>query len=115
LALKEAARRLQETTRLYDTPARLGGDEFVLLQGEIAHATQAEALGQRLLESLAKPYVLAGKNFDLSASIGIAIFPGDGRDATTLLKCADVALYRAKAKGKNRVEVSCRPLGQAET
>ena len=106
LALKEVARRLRALPRLSDVPARLGGDEFVLLQQNVANVAQARALGRRIIASLSEPYVLEGQPYELGASVGIAIYPRDGREARTLLQSADLALYRAKAAGKNRAELS---------
>ncbi|MBD5606286.1 MAG: diguanylate cyclase [Candidatus Eremiobacteraeota bacterium] len=104
LALQEAARRLERVARLHDVPARLGGDEFILLQREANDENDTEALGERLVDALCEPYVLDGKTFELSASVGVAVFPDDGRDARELVRNADLALYRAKANGKNRLE-----------
>ncbi|GAC1305401.1 MAG: hypothetical protein NVS2B3_10290 [Vulcanimicrobiaceae bacterium] len=105
LALREVARRLTNVGRGYDVPARYGGDEFVFLQSDLDHASEARTLGERLVAHLALPYELAGETFALGASLGIAVYPADGTDARTLLENADLALYRAKAKGKHRVEM----------
>lgn len=112
LALVEAARRIAAVSRdPDDRPARLGGDEFVVIQN-IADPTRApasaRAFGERVVAALARPYVLDGKLVSLGASSGVAIFPHDGSDATALLSAADLALYRAKAAGKNRVEIGAR-------
>jgi len=99
--LKLAAQRLRGCVREEDTVARLGGDEFVLLlvdqDGErsVTHAVE------RLLESMSQPYRMLGKEFVLTCSVGVAMFPGDGRDVETLLKHADAAMYRAKSVGRN--------------
>jgi diguanylate cyclase (GGDEF)-like protein/PAS domain S-box-containing protein len=106
LALKEVARRLRTIPRLHDVPARLGGDEFVLLQTEIEQTSDTESLGNRIVAELSRPYELDRQIFRMGASIGVALFPQDGNDERTLLQSADIALYRAKALGKNRVEVS---------
>jgi diguanylate cyclase (GGDEF)-like protein/PAS domain S-box-containing protein len=105
-ALQEVARRLLIAGRLEDVPARIGGDEFVLIQADVADASESEALGNRIVDLLSEPYVLVERTFEMSASVGIAVFPGDGEDAPTLLKSADAALYRAKTGGKKRVELS---------
>jgi diguanylate cyclase (GGDEF)-like protein/PAS domain S-box-containing protein len=104
LALQEVGRRLRDLVRPCDLPARLGGDEFVLLQGEIAGRSDTMALGSRIVEKLSEPYVLEGATYALGASVGVALFPEDGRDAKTLLHNADLALYAAKNQGKGRVE-----------
>jgi diguanylate cyclase (GGDEF)-like protein/PAS domain S-box-containing protein len=104
LALQEVGRRLRELVRPCDLPARLGGDEFVLLQGEILRRSDPTALGGRIVAKLSEPYVLDGVTYALGASVGVALFPDDGRDAKTLLRNADLALYAAKNGGKGRVE-----------
>ncbi len=99
--LKLAAQRLHACVRDEDTVARLGGDEFVLLlvdqEGErsVSHAVE------RLREAMSQPYRVLGKEFVLTCSVGVALFPADGRDVETLLKHADAAMYRAKALGRN--------------
>jgi diguanylate cyclase (GGDEF)-like protein len=104
LALQEVGRRLRELVRPCDLPARLGGDEFVLLQGEISRRSDTTALGGRIVAKLSEPYVLDGVTYALGASVGVALFPEDGRDAKTLMRNADLALYAAKHAGKGRVE-----------
>ncbi len=106
LALQEAARRLSGVARRHDIPARLGGDEFVLLQTEVRDRAETAALGARIVRALSLPYTLDDRRFELGASVGIATFPDDGKDARGLLKSADDALYRAKALGKHRVEIA---------
>jgi diguanylate cyclase (GGDEF)-like protein/PAS domain S-box-containing protein len=106
LALQEAARRLRDVARRHDIPARLGGDEFVLLQTEVADRAETATLGARIVNALSAPYALDDRTFELGASVGIATYPYDGKDARGLLKSADEALYRAKALGKHRVEVA---------
>jgi diguanylate cyclase (GGDEF)-like protein/PAS domain S-box-containing protein len=104
LALQEVGRRLRELVRPSDLPARLGGDEFVLLQREISRPSDTTALASRIVTKLSEPYVLDGVTYALGASVGVAVFPGDGRDAKSLLRNADLALYAAKNQGKGRVE-----------
>jgi diguanylate cyclase (GGDEF)-like protein/PAS domain S-box-containing protein len=104
LALQEVGRRLRGLVRPCDLPARLGGDEFVLLQGDIARRSDTTALGGRIVAKLSEPYVLDGVTHALGASVGVALFPEDGRDAKTLMRNADLALYAAKNAGKGRVE-----------
>lgn len=99
--LREIGRRLFQAVRESDTVARLGGDEFVvLLQGvrsELAAATGAE----KLLSALADPIMVGEHSLQASVSIGIALAPADGNDASTLRKKADLAMYAAKAAGKH--------------
>jgi diguanylate cyclase (GGDEF)-like protein/PAS domain S-box-containing protein len=104
LALQEVGRRLREMLRPCDVPARIGGDEFVLLQGEIARRSDTTRLAGRIVAKLSEPYVLEGVTYALGASVGVALFPEDGRDAKTLMRNADLALYAAKNAGKGRVE-----------
>ena len=82
-----------------DLAARLGGDEFAILHG-VAGADDAAALSQRIIDALAAPYDLEGHQANVGASIGIALAPTDGSDPEALLRCADLALYRAKAQGR---------------
>jgi diguanylate cyclase (GGDEF)-like protein/PAS domain S-box-containing protein len=97
--LRAVAERLGNTLQGEDTLARLGGDDFVLLQ-PIKSVEDAAALAQRLLGVLARPFTIDGKQLSVAASIGISIYPNDGRDFLELLKNADAALYHAKESGK---------------
>ncbi|MCJ2087194.1 diguanylate cyclase [Methylobacterium sp. E-005] len=98
--LREVAHRMREVLRSWDVIARLGGDEFAILLDR-AHDEQAAAgVAERLLATMAAPVHLAGQSIQVSLSIGLAIAPLHGRDADTLLACADVALYRAKLEGR---------------
>ncbi len=99
--LQQVAKRLLEQVRKGDTVARLGGDEFVLLLNELRQRDDAVPIAENLLEVLAQPYQVEGQEVDMSASIGISVFPGDGESADVLVKHADTAMYRAKAQGKN--------------
>ncbi len=100
--LKAVARRLQETMRETDTVSRLGGDEFAILQQvDKDHRHEALALADRLIRTIGAPYEIEGHQIVIGISIGIAIAPDDGTDATQLLKNADLALYRAKSEGRN--------------
>jgi diguanylate cyclase (GGDEF)-like protein len=103
LLLKEVGRRLQNTTRDVDCVARLGGDEFAVLQ--VSDGNQVGgviALCDRILKAITEPYDLEGRKLILETSIGIALAPQDGTDADVLIKNADLALYKAKAEGRNR-------------
>ena len=99
--LCEAARRLRATLRASDVVARLGGDEFVVMLPEVASSNQAEAAARKVLAALATPMALAGRELAVSASVGISLYPQDGGDESTLMKCADLAMYGAKKAGKN--------------
>ena len=97
--LVEVAERLKQSLRQVDTAARLGGDEFVLLLNKV-EANGAEIAARRLLKSLAEPIELEDMSFNLSCSIGIAMFPGDGLDMDELIKNADSAMYAVKERGR---------------
>jgi diguanylate cyclase (GGDEF)-like protein/PAS domain S-box-containing protein len=106
LALQASARRIAEASDEADTFARLGGDEFVVLRPGARDDAATLAFATALLAALARPIAVPPDSFALSASIGVARFPADGADASTLMQRADGALYRAKAAGKNRVEMA---------
>jgi diguanylate cyclase (GGDEF)-like protein/PAS domain S-box-containing protein len=97
--LRAVAERLGNTLQAADTLARLGGDDFVLLQ-TIKSVEDAAALAQRILGVLTRPFTVEGQQLGIAASIGISIYPDDGRDFVELLKNADAALYHAKESGK---------------
>jgi len=100
--LKEVANRLRTLLREADFASRLGGDEFCLLLHDITDNLSAANVAQRCLKLLAQPVILAGREITPHASIGIAIYPHDGKDANFLIKAADTAMYEAKNKGKNQ-------------
>ena len=93
------AERLGNIVHGDDTLARLGGDDFILVHS-IKSVEDAAALAQRLLGVLARPFIVEGKTLSVAASIGISLYPNDGRDFVELLKNADAALYHAKESGK---------------
>jgi diguanylate cyclase (GGDEF)-like protein len=102
--LRQVAHRLRRFVRASDTVARLGGDEFAILLNQIGNYAEAGVVVDKILESLRAPLRLPGKPVVLTASIGISVHPEDGRDAATLLKNADMAMYRAKRAGKDKAE-----------
>jgi diguanylate cyclase (GGDEF)-like protein len=99
--LKQVAHRLSQLLRKADTLARLGGDEFVLVLNEITGPRDAETVASKVLASLSEPVTLSGLDVQISASIGVSVFPEDGFDAETLLQHADAAMYHAKKNGRN--------------
>ena len=102
--LKEVATRLKGCVRDSDTIARLGGDEFVVLLPELGDDKYAATVAQKVLSVIARPFTLIGHEFRVTASIGISTYPGDGLDEQSLTKNADIAMYQAKAEGKNNFQ-----------
>ena len=98
--LVQAAHRLHALVAEGDTVARLGGDEFLLLFTDLHEGSCTDSLARRVLESFTRPFELDGREYFVSASIGIATFPNDGTEAEILLKNADMALYQAKDAGR---------------
>jgi len=99
--LAELATRLRTTLREGDVIGRMGGDEFVVLIEEFVEAAQVAEVAKKVLETLARPFQLQGREFEVTASLGISLYPEDGKDAQTLLKSADIAMYLVKQQGKN--------------
>jgi diguanylate cyclase (GGDEF)-like protein len=93
--------RLKAAVREYDTVARLGGDEFAILLDTLIDAAEAETVAQRVLASLSPPVRLARKEVEITASMGISVFPEGGDAAEALLRSADQAMYSAKRAGRN--------------
>jgi diguanylate cyclase (GGDEF)-like protein/PAS domain S-box-containing protein len=102
--LVSVARRLRRCLRAEDTLARLGGDEFAILLPEIADRRDSFLVTEKCLSALSGSELISGHELTVNASIGVAIFPEDGADVQHLLRSADVAMYRAKARGGARVE-----------
>jgi diguanylate cyclase (GGDEF)-like protein len=98
--LRAIAERLRQGVRDNDTVARLGGDEFAIVQTDIESPIDAMGLASRLIELIEAPFEIEGHQIVIGTSIGIAFAPQDGLDADQLLKCADLALYRAKIDGR---------------
>jgi len=103
--LQEAAARMLAQVREGDTVARLGGDEFAILLESIQNTDDARAVAERLRHSLAQPYVPVGPDPVVSASIGVVPYAPQLSDPGEWLAQADTALYRAKSRGRNRVEL----------
>ena len=99
--LKEVARRLSACVRSGDTVARISGDEFVVILGDMASPENAPHVAQKVLERLAAPFAISGRETFVTASIGMAIYPDDGDNADALISAADAAMYRAKESGRN--------------
>jgi diguanylate cyclase (GGDEF)-like protein len=101
LLLAQVSDRLRLCLSDSDVLGRLGGDEFVVLQSDIGRPEQASALARRLLDAMVAPFDPGGRQVYLGVSIGISIGPGDGADVDTLLKNADMAMYRSKSEGRS--------------
>jgi len=101
--LHEAARRISSCVRESDTVARLSGDEFTVILSEFPDARHTDYVAQKIVSRLAMPYQVAGEMVQVSASIGISLFPDDAKDIGALMKTADRAMYDAKNKGRNRL------------
>ena len=99
--LKQVSARLWGTTRESDVLARLGGDEFSLLLKPIEGPREAAAVAERIVKAIAAPFQIGGHQVIISASVGIAMAPGDGTTTDALMKNADLAAYRAKAEGRS--------------
>lgn len=99
--LVEMAKRLRNCVRSSDVVARLGGDEFVVVLNEISQIDQVATVARNILSSICEPLLIGSQECMTTASIGIAMFPGDGTDGQTLTKNADMAMYLAKDGGKN--------------
>lgn len=102
--LMEVARRLGSCVREADTIARLGGDEFTIILPEMGEAAQSQRIAEKIVEKLTQPFFFANidAGYNISASIGIALYPDDATDLSGLLICADKAMYASKAAGRNR-------------
>ena len=102
--LRVAGERLTSLLRKSDTVARMGGDEFMLLLPEIAQVEDAAEVAQKILEAIRQPFVFDVHEIHVSTSIGIALYPDDGEDEDTLMKNADIAMYRAKDQGRDNCQ-----------
>jgi len=103
--LQSVAKRLQTSVRLYDTVSRQGGDEFVVLLPEVEEVQDAVRAAKKLIEAMAQPHHINGQLLRATVSIGISIYPDDGKDLETVVKNADTAMYQAKKIGRNTYQV----------
>jgi len=99
--LKEVANCLKQSIRNSDTVARIGGDEFVVLLEEITDKNDISMIAKVLIDELHKPFTINQEDYEISGSIGIAIYPADGNNTDELLASADKAMYKAKENGRD--------------
>ncbi len=102
--LRLVASRLQQQLREGDTVARLGGDEFIVLLDKLDETGDAALVARKLSGAFERPFVIEGRELYVGASIGISLYPEDGKDADTLVKNADVSMYKAKEMGRNNYQ-----------
>jgi diguanylate cyclase (GGDEF)-like protein/PAS domain S-box-containing protein len=103
IVLKEVAHRLGRCVRETDTVARLGGDEFVLILTDLPETDDVDVIAEKVLTTLSRPIEVDGHDMFVTASIGISLYPRDGDNGETLLRYADIAMYRVKEHGRNSV------------
>ncbi|MBL4689123.1 MAG: diguanylate cyclase, partial [Nannocystaceae bacterium] len=113
--LREVADRLRASVRDVDTVSRLGGDEFTVILEGMAQAPDAALAAQRILENVARPCLLADRHLQVTASVGIALYPADAENEDALIKCADMAMYRAKEHRGNAYEFFSSAMTAAAT
>ena len=106
LLLKSIAARLVDSVREEDTVARLGGDEFMIALWHVGSADDVSAVALKLVHSVSQPYPIDGHTVNITTSAGVSIYPAHGKDADTLMKSADAALYQAKRAGKNAYRIA---------
>jgi len=99
--LCEVAKRIVACVRDSDTVARMGGDEFTVILSNVRTPDSKDRVAKEIIEALARPFTINGKNCSVSVSIGISIYPDNGKTAEQLVKLADAAMYLAKNSGKN--------------
>ncbi len=110
--LQEVAQRLVKQLRIGDTVCRVGGDEFVVVLQEAKRSTDAAGVAQKIIETLSQPVRAADRDLIVTPSIGIAVFPDDGRDAEALIRNADAAMYHAKESGRANYQFFTEQMNQ---
>jgi diguanylate cyclase (GGDEF)-like protein/PAS domain S-box-containing protein len=103
--LQAVSARVQSCVRESDTVARLGGDEFTVLLPHLPHAEDAALVAQKIIDAVRYPFQIEGREFFMTTSIGISLYPDDGFDAETLIKNADTAMYQAKEQGRDNYQL----------
>src|SRR5262249_26012402 len=102
--LQIIAERLHTAVRNTDLVARLGGDEFILVVTDVKKTESVAVIAQKILENVMQAIVIKGREIYITTSIGISIYPYDGQNMQSLMKNADLALYRAKEHGRNNYQ-----------
>jgi len=113
LVLKEVAERLVKQLRVVDTICRIGGDEFVVVLPEIKRSSDAAHVAAKILETVAQPFLVEERELYITPSVGISVFPDDGRDAGSLIRNADAAMYHAKETGRANYQFFTEQMNQA--
>ncbi|HJT16793.1 MAG TPA: EAL domain-containing protein [Thermoanaerobaculia bacterium] len=103
--LQAVAARVQSCVRESDTVARLGGDEFTILLPHLPQGEDAALVAQKIIDAVRYPFQIEGREFFMTTSIGISLYPDDGFDAETLIKNADTAMYQAKEQGRDNYQL----------
>lgn len=111
--LKEVAARLVRQLREGDTICRIGGDEFVIVLPEVKRSSDVAQVAQKVIEQLSQPVIVDERELLVTCSIGIAVYPDDGRDAETLIRNADAAMYHAKELGRANYQFFTEQMNQA--
>ncbi|GMA50692.1 hypothetical protein GCM10025857_20490 [Alicyclobacillus contaminans] len=109
LLLRKAAKRIRKAVGHSDAVCRVGGDEFLILLADVKHPGEVERMAKRVLQGFERPFVILGRELLLSASIGISTFPDDGENPEVLVRCADNAMYQAKAMEGNTYQFHSGP------
>jgi len=110
--LKKVGARMKSALRASDTLSRLGGDEFVVVLEGVRNPEDCARVGHKLLDVIGAPLVIDGSGVEIGASIGIAVYPQDGGDASVLMKNADIAMYQVKSEGRGRFQFYEREMGE---
>ena len=111
--LVKVGERLRSCLRGNDTVARLGGDEFLFLVPDVTKESDVASLARKILAVVSEPLTIAGREIQVTASLGVGIYPNDGAESEALVSNVDAAMYRAKEKGRNNFQFFTRPAAEA--